>query len=87
MLAYFSCINDARIFNVFFTRMQNENESDPNCKWPDCDDDTDGIPDIYLPPNKRFWLVTTVFGHLNEDDDIPSLQQRLADIYRIAFAK
>lgn len=62
---------------------QNEHENDPNCKWPDCDDE---IPDIYLPPNKRFWLVTTVFGHLT-DDDIPSLQQQLADIYRIAFAK
>lgn len=66
---------------------QNESENDPNCKSANCDDDdTNEIPDIYLPPNKRFWLITSVLAHL-ADEDIPVLQERLADIYRIAFAK
>lgn len=61
--------------------LQNESEIDPNDG-----DDSNEIPDIYLPPNKRFWIITSVLGHLT-DEDIPVLQERLADIYRIAFTK
>lgn len=66
--------------------MQNENDNDPNCETNNCDSDSNEIPDTDLPPNKRFWLITTVQGHLS-DEDIPLLQERLADIYRIAFIK
>lgn len=75
------------IYRFDFAVFQNEDENDPNCKLGNCDDDnSNDIPDIYLPPNKRFWLITSVLGHLT-DEDIPMLQQRLADVYRIAFSK
>lgn len=65
--------------------LQSEDEKDPNCD-SNCDTDSNEMPDEYLPLNKRFWLVTSVLGQLN-DEDIPLLQERLADIYRIAFTR
>lgn len=71
--------------NIWFL-LQSENGNDPNCESDKCDPDSNEIPDKYFPVNKRFWLVTSVLGHLN-DEDIPLLQERLADIYRIAFTR
>lgn len=44
------------------------------------------MPNIYYPLDQRFWLITSVVGHLS-DEEIPLMQERLANIYRIAFTK
>ncbi|XP_055323152.1 uncharacterized protein LOC129578490 isoform X2 [Sitodiplosis mosellana] len=79
-------IKTATVIATVYIDDSSEDEKDPNCKSDGCDTDSNEIPDEYLPVNKRFWLVTSVLGHLN-DEDIPLLQERLADIYRIAFTR
>lgn len=74
------------MFVFFRLVLQNEVDKDPDCELDNCDTDSNEIPDVYLSPNKRFWLVTTLYDHLT-DEDIPLLQERLADVYRITFTK
>ncbi|XP_031631633.1 uncharacterized protein LOC116345954 isoform X2 [Contarinia nasturtii] len=79
-------IKTATVIATVYIDDSNENGKDPDCDSDKCDTDSNEIPDDYLPVNKHFWLVTRVHGYLN-DDDIPQLQQKLADIYRIAFMR
>lgn len=60
-----------------------QDEDDDDCNSIECHGDGD-IDDNTLVFDKRFWLITRVGGALTEDD-VPNFEQRLAELYRIAF--
>lgn len=63
--------------------LKNSDEGGTECTTDNCD--SDAIP-AYLLANKSYWIITRVLGCLTVDD-IPMMQDRLAEMYRTAFIR
>lgn len=74
-----------KVFGIILVLFSQDEDQDNSCNSSKCDD-PNKISDDYSPSDKRYWLLTVIFGALT-DEDIPTIEEKLAKLYRIAFTR